>query len=382
VTVDLPGKAKADTSGVQLALSGGGLRATLFHLGVVNALRQLDILRHIRRIACVSGGAIVGVHLVRCWSQYTGSSSEHADAVRELTNIARVDIWGRVARRLPLWLMSLGRRSAWTPTSVFQRLLDEHLYHGTTLARLGVCGAPEVRVCATNLSQKDAGYFTSCGYTSLSGDFTASSVTELPAAAAVTASCALPPYLTPLSLRMHDDSGGPSSDHLLADGGLFDSLALCALSMEDANKGMLTIVSDALGDFDWRGTSLFGAAHDIAMVRIGALALAQFENVASVAESRPMAYIDIRDTVHPAMETAVGEHVEVLPREVQQALAFTRSGVGRFRDSEIQRLIQHGHALTIAALECGSRARVRGPASQGIRTVSAIPTIHPHNLHS
>ncbi|MDQ6664218.1 MAG: patatin-like phospholipase family protein, partial [Acidobacteriota bacterium] len=43
-----------------LALSGGGFRASLFHIGVLARLAELDILRHIEALSCVSGGSIIG----------------------------------------------------------------------------------------------------------------------------------------------------------------------------------------------------------------------------------------------------------------------------------------------------------------------------------
>jgi predicted acylesterase/phospholipase RssA len=45
---------------VGLALSGGGFRASLFHIGVLARLAELDALRHVEVISCVSGGSIVG----------------------------------------------------------------------------------------------------------------------------------------------------------------------------------------------------------------------------------------------------------------------------------------------------------------------------------
>jgi predicted acylesterase/phospholipase RssA len=45
-----------------LALSGGGLRASLFHIGVLARLAELDVLRHIEVLSCVSGGSIIGTH--------------------------------------------------------------------------------------------------------------------------------------------------------------------------------------------------------------------------------------------------------------------------------------------------------------------------------
>jgi predicted acylesterase/phospholipase RssA len=45
---------------VGLALSGGGFRASIFHLGVLAKLAELDLLRRIEVLSCVSGGSIVG----------------------------------------------------------------------------------------------------------------------------------------------------------------------------------------------------------------------------------------------------------------------------------------------------------------------------------
>ncbi len=47
---------------VGLALSGGGFRASLYHIGVLAKLAELDVLRHVEVISCVSGGSIVGTH--------------------------------------------------------------------------------------------------------------------------------------------------------------------------------------------------------------------------------------------------------------------------------------------------------------------------------
>ncbi len=47
---------------VGLALSGGGFRASLFHLGVLASMAERDLLRHVEVLSCVSGGSIVGAH--------------------------------------------------------------------------------------------------------------------------------------------------------------------------------------------------------------------------------------------------------------------------------------------------------------------------------
>jgi len=60
----LPGAGDAICSAiigkVGLALSGGGLRASFYHLGVLARLAELDVLRHVEVLSCVSGGSIVG----------------------------------------------------------------------------------------------------------------------------------------------------------------------------------------------------------------------------------------------------------------------------------------------------------------------------------
>jgi predicted acylesterase/phospholipase RssA len=43
-----------------VALSGGGFRATFFHLGVLRRLAELDLLRHVSVLSTVSGGSILG----------------------------------------------------------------------------------------------------------------------------------------------------------------------------------------------------------------------------------------------------------------------------------------------------------------------------------
>ncbi|HET7507844.1 MAG TPA: patatin-like phospholipase family protein, partial [Solirubrobacterales bacterium] len=43
-----------------IALSGGGFRAAFFHVGVLARLAELDLLRELEVISCVSGGSIAG----------------------------------------------------------------------------------------------------------------------------------------------------------------------------------------------------------------------------------------------------------------------------------------------------------------------------------
>ena len=47
---------------VGLGLSGGGFRASLFHIGLLARMAELDLLRSVEYLSCVSGGSIIGAY--------------------------------------------------------------------------------------------------------------------------------------------------------------------------------------------------------------------------------------------------------------------------------------------------------------------------------
>ena len=89
----LPGAAEAIRSVMigkaGLALSGGGFRASFYHLGVLARLAELNVLRHVEVLSCVSGGSIVGacywLELRRRLLQLPpGQHLDYVDLIREL----------------------------------------------------------------------------------------------------------------------------------------------------------------------------------------------------------------------------------------------------------------------------------------------------------
>ena len=96
---------------IGLALSGGGFRATLFHLGVVRFLRDTHLLQQVNEIASVSGGSILSAHLVLNWKLYTGSDEEFSRAATDIIKFVQFDVRNHVARRIPLqWPLQLVAR--------------------------------------------------------------------------------------------------------------------------------------------------------------------------------------------------------------------------------------------------------------------------------
>ncbi|MDE2388241.1 MAG: patatin-like phospholipase family protein [Betaproteobacteria bacterium] len=59
---DAPHALDSGSGKTGLALSGGGFRASFFHLGVLARLAEMDALRGIEAISTVSGGSILGAH--------------------------------------------------------------------------------------------------------------------------------------------------------------------------------------------------------------------------------------------------------------------------------------------------------------------------------
>jgi predicted acylesterase/phospholipase RssA len=82
---------------VGLALSGGGFRASFFHLGVLARLAELDLLRNVEVLSTVSGGSVVGVHYYLELKQLLESSPES-----EITRDDYVQLVRRVAENFLL----------------------------------------------------------------------------------------------------------------------------------------------------------------------------------------------------------------------------------------------------------------------------------------
>src|SRR6267142_1243421 len=125
---------------IGLALSGGGFRATLYHLGLVRFLYDAGILPQVSHITAVSGGSIIAAHLGLNWGRYTGSASEFDAAAAELLAFVRLDVRNRILRRYPLgfsvrWARRLLGRSnrRFTLTGLLEYHYEQFLFGDTSL---------------------------------------------------------------------------------------------------------------------------------------------------------------------------------------------------------------------------------------------------------
>ena len=75
----------ASAAKIGLALSGGGFRAALFHVGVLARLAEIGILRRVEVISSVSGGSIIGalyyIHVKNLLERKPDSQITDADYV-------------------------------------------------------------------------------------------------------------------------------------------------------------------------------------------------------------------------------------------------------------------------------------------------------------
>lgn len=73
---------------VGLSLSGGGFRAAMYHIGVLAALAEQDILKDVEVISCVSGGSIIGtfyyLKLKLCLESQPDGTINYIEIIREI----------------------------------------------------------------------------------------------------------------------------------------------------------------------------------------------------------------------------------------------------------------------------------------------------------
>lgn len=228
---------RSQRNGIGLCLSGGGFRATLFHLGALRRLNELGILAKTRTIAAVSGGSIAAAQLatgVRWPASGTFPddlwTSSVAEPLRELTrhNIRTWPILERLLNPLrwfagPPAIEALARR--------YQRDLT-----AKPLSELPT--QPNFVFCATDMAFGVNWIFTR----DVMGDYAAGYIVphpgEWPVARAVAASSCFPPVFNPLRIhylpsRFHRGlfPPGPERDRILSDlrltdGGNYDNMGL------------------------------------------------------------------------------------------------------------------------------------------------------------
>jgi predicted acylesterase/phospholipase RssA len=224
---------------IGLALSGGGFRASLYHLGLVRFLRDAGLLSQVSHITAVSGGSIFAAHLLLNWDRYNGSANEFDAAASEFLAFVRLDVRNRIARRFPLslpvrWARRLLGHSnrKLTRAGLLEYHYEKYLYGDVSLFELPE--RPQLHLLATNLSEGCLCSFHRNGLLMVrrqpAGTMRIDRIhTGLATVAmAVAASSAFPGFFPPLELTGADvgASAGEFGRQAYTDGGVFDNLGV------------------------------------------------------------------------------------------------------------------------------------------------------------
>jgi len=234
---------------IGLCLSGGGYRAMLFHVGTLLRLNEAAYLGKLDRISSVSGGSITAGVLGLHWRDLGVSASSPAPRISIIVD----EIRKIASHTIDIGSVLEGVFGPGTVSDKVRNSYDEILFHGATLQDLPD-DPPRFVINATNVQSTVLWRFSK----PYMRDWRVGKVNNptIPLAAAVAASSAFPPVLSPseLDLKKYNcvfEAGSGVdlqtepyiSKAVLTDGGVYDNMGL-----ETVWKEFKTVlVSDAGG---------------------------------------------------------------------------------------------------------------------------------------
>lgn len=248
--------AAVDGERLALCLSGGGFRASLFHLGVLRRLWELGILGRVTTLSSVSGGSILAGFLADAMCRHGWTSlAEVTDWEHQIAGSFR----RFVSRDLCTWPILAHALWSWAFPGPRARAMVRR-YQGRLSGRRlrEIPESPRFVFCATDVAFGVSWVFTRARV----GDYRAGyarTPASLPLAYAVAASACFPPVFGPMRVPIppgefrrgkyrEADRARIMQRVALSDGGVYDNLGL-----EPALRNHHTaIVSDAGAPFDFK----------------------------------------------------------------------------------------------------------------------------------
>lgn len=337
-----------------LALSGGGFRAALYHLGVIRFLRDAGALQSVTDIASVSGGSILAAHLVLNWDRYNGDDKDFADAASEVVKFVQFDVRNHIVRRLPMQLplrllakLRFFKGRDFTPNALLESYYKKHLYGDRCLYELPE--QPMLHMLATCVSTGALTAFNRHGmFMQQRSDSGGLSFQHIPGRMGsiprvVGASSAFPGFFPPVEITAAD-LGVPEGrfpTEFFTDGGVYDNLGVRAFlwfKQREAEFDQI-LVSDAGKPFQILSDASLGVigqsmrATDILWDRVWQLERENFNNQEGVL------FLPVREMVE------LSEDPSALHPVVQAEVQTIRTDLDRFSSEEINALAQHGYEV-------------------------------------
>jgi NTE family protein len=359
-----------------LCLSGGGFRATLFHVGVIQRLNELGVLSRLSTITSVSGGSILNGLLACRWSQLNRNADgvfTNLDEVisRPMRQFCSVDIRTPIiigGRVNPLNWRELARDRF----SVSARFLAD-AYEKLYAARFADVSteSPRFIFCATNMHSGACWHFHA-GAACRMGDFYTGycDASHVRVSDAVAASSAFPFGFSALRLAIPDGlkltredpwgevraspakrSNTSRKDKgrilFLTDGGVYDNLGVEPVW----NRYNKLLVSDAgrpFDDIDTCGQDLYSRlkrASDISMEQVGAVRKRWLVDEFLTGRRTGAIW-----ALHSRLEDFPLSDRCGFESSTSAAIQRIRTDLDSFSDAEASCLANHGYSLADAAL--------------------------------
>ncbi len=342
---------------IHLALSGGGLRATLFHLGVLRFLKQVGHLHRVSTICSVSGGSIAAAHFIKHWTDYRdGSDGLFTRTAEKLIKGAAQ--YG-IRERIDFCPLNPNRRFTQLHNCYVKGLSDDQADSKLE----DVVNSPEFHILGTNFATGCLVAFSRNGVTQYESqkDGTLKQVEEPDKVSkhfglwrAVACSSAFPPMFPPHLIPPNDYSPGNTRNLTVGDGGVYDNLGIRLVehltSPVSKTASELFIVSDAgqpfrgapasESSFMWFTDRLVRAS-DVQFYRLADADMRWFKTKRpDTPDTRncKILTINIGDFIDPALP-------ENLNVDIQKLVCRIRTDLDTFRDEEIHALIWHGWEL-------------------------------------
>jgi NTE family protein len=218
--------------GIALALSGGGYRAMVFHLGALLRLNEVGLLGKLARVSSVSGGSITAGALAMSWKEL-----RFKDGIADNLQIVIDRVRALAATTIDAGAVIGGILLPGTISDRVVSAYDRVLFHAKKLSDLAdeVPGkVPRFVFNATNVQTAALWRFSK----PYMGDYRVGLVDnpDVALARVVAASSAFPPVLSPLTLTINEPVKKTNGADLfrvpftqqavLSDGGVYDNLGL------------------------------------------------------------------------------------------------------------------------------------------------------------
>ena len=346
---------KKERTGVALCLSGGGFRATLFHLGALRRLNELGVLQRIDAVTSVSGGSIMSATLATAL-QWPLSAPVPGDRWEALVRRPIREFTRKNRRNGPIFSRLIPTN--WTKADAAVTALAKVYEAELTRAKLvELPDRPRFVFCATDMAFGVNFVFEK----SRMGDYLAGYVSPPPAdwpiARAVAASSCFPPIFNPLKVGLSPSrfAGGkfPAgkqrdecvSDLRLTDGGNYDNMGL-----EPVWKDFKAVlVSDGGGTFDFKPDGGLGdrLMRYTSIIDNQSRALRKRWLMSSFIEKALEGTYWGISSSPSAYNAAQGYSAEL----ADTVIAEIRTDLDDFSDAEAAVLENHGYLLTDAAIK-------------------------------